>query len=125
MKNIRIVLFACLAVLLATACRKEDDQLIRPEITSNFFQLKTSPFTDNNTSKVYLNYGDPSRLIYESGDKLRICNERGEYKDFVVKYRTTSDGESPAVTADGWYAQCNEELTGNTFYAAYVDGFKD
>ena len=87
MKNIRIVLFACLAVLLATACRKEDDQLIRPEITSNFFQLKTSPFTDNNTSKVYLNYGDPSRLIYESGDKLRICNERGEYKDFVVKYR--------------------------------------
>ncbi len=125
MKNIRIALFACLALLLITACRKEDDQLMRPEVTSNLFMLKSSPFTDNNNSKVYLNYGDPSKLIYEDGDKVRICNESGVYKDFVVKYRTTSDGQSPAVTENGWYAQCDEELTGSVFYAVYVDGFKD
>lgn len=125
MKNIRIALFACLALLLITACRKEDDQLMRPEVTSNLFMLKSSPFTDNNNSKVYLNYGDPSKLIYEDGDKVRICNENGVYKDFVVKYRTTSDGQSPAVTENGWYAQCDEELTGSVFYAVYVDGFKD
>ncbi len=125
MKNIRIALFACLALLLITACRKEDDQLMRPEVTSNLFMLKSSPFTDNNNSKVYLNYGDPSKLIYEDGDKVRICNESGVYKDFVVKYRTTSDGQSPAVTSDGWYAQSNEELTGSVFYAVYVDGFKN
>ena len=125
MKNIRIALFACLALLLITACRKEDDQLMRPEVTSNLFMLKSSPFTDNNNSKVYLNYGDPSKLIYEDGDKVRICNENGVHKDFVVKYRTTSDGQSPAVTENGWYAQCDEELTGSVFYAVYVDGFKD
>lgn len=123
MKNIRIALIACLSALMFMACHKDEDLQLQT-ISSNFFKLNTTPYTDNNTSKVYLQYGDPSKLMYEDGDKLRISNERGEYGDFTIKYRTTSDGQSPAVTSNGWYAQGSDELSGNTFYAAFVDGFK-
>ena len=129
MRNIRIALYVCLAGLLATACQKDkiEEQLPLREYTTDIFKLKSAPFVDdNNGQKVYLQYTDmSSTLFYEDGDKIRIGSDLGGYGDFVIKYRTVSDGQSPAVTSDGWYAQGSAELTGNTFYAAYVDGFND
>ena len=129
MRNIRIALYVCLAGLLATACQKEkiEEQLPLKEYTTNIFKLKSAPLTDdNNGQKVYLQFGESSSsLFYEDGDKIKICSDLGDKGDFVIKHRTPSDGQSPTVTEEGWYAQGSAELTGNTFYAAYVDGYKD
>lgn len=123
MKNIRFSLIACLLCVVAVSCTKDKD--ILPEITTNMFRLEYAPVT-NNGAKVYLHYEDlSSRLLYEDGDKVLIRNEKGEGGDFVIKYRTTTDGQSPSVTENGWYAQGSTELTGNTFYAAFADGYKD
>ena len=124
MKNIRIALLACLVGLFAVACEKEQDESA-PEISTNIFKLNFEPFVENNGTKVWLQYGDPSKLFYEDGDKIRITSNHGISRDFVIKYRTTSDGQSPAVTEDGWYAQGTDTLGGNLFYAAFVDGYKD
>lgn len=124
MKNIRIALLACLMGLFAVACEKEQDEPA-PEISTNIFKLKFESFVEDNGTKVWLQYGDPSKLFYEDGDKIRITSNHGISRDFVIKYRTTSDGQSPAVTEDGWYAQGTDTLGGNLFYAAFVDGYKD
>lgn len=124
MKNIRIALLACLMGLFAVACEKEQDEPA-PEVSTNIFKLKFESFVEDNGTKVWLQYGDPSKLFYEDGDKIRVTSNHGISRDFIIKYRTTSDGQSPAVTEDGWYAQSNDTLGGNLFYAAFVDGYKD
>ena len=124
MKNIRIALLACLMGLFSVACEKEQDEPA-PELSTNIFKLKFESFVEDNGTKVWLQYGDPSKLFYEDGDKIRVTSNHGISRDFVIKYRTTSDGQSPAVTEDGWYAQSNDTLGGNLFYAAFVDGYKD
>ncbi len=124
MKNIRIALLACLMGLFAVACEKDQDEPA-PEVSTNIFKLKFESFVEDNGTKVWLQYGDPSKLFYEDGDKIRVTSNHGISRDFIIKYRTTSDGQSPAVTEDGWYAQSNDTLGGNLFYAAFVDGYKD
>lgn len=124
MKKICCALFACLVGLLAVSCEKQEEE--QQAISTNIFKLEFSPFTDENGTKVYLHYTDAqSTLLYEDGDKLRIYNQRGEGGDFVIKYRTISDGLTPQVDADGWYALGSASIEGSEFYAAFADGYKD
>ena len=122
MKRIRIALLACLAGLLAVACEKENETPLQ-DYSTNIFKVDVASFVDNNNNKVWLQYGDPSKLLYEEGDKIKITSNHGVSRDYVLKYRTTSDGLTPAVTENGWYAQGDDTLGGSVFYAAFVDGY--
>jgi hypothetical protein len=122
MKRIRIALLACLAGLLAVACEKENETPLQ-DYSTNIFKVDVASFVDNNNNKVWLQYGDPSKLLYEEGDKIKITSNHGVSRDYVLRYRTTSDGQSPAVTENGWYAQSDDTLGGSVFYAAFVDGY--
>lgn len=122
MKRIRIALVACLAGLLAVACEKENESQTQ-EYSTNIFKIDVASFVDNNNNKVFLQYGDPSKLLYEDGDKIKITSNHGVSRDYILKYRTTSDGLTPAVTQNGWYAQSDDTLGGSVFYAAFVDGY--
>lgn len=122
MKHIRIALLACLAGLLAVACEKENETPLQ-DYSTNIFKVDVASFVDNNNNKVWLQYGDPSKLLYEEGDKIKITSNHGVSRDYVLRYRTTSDGQSPAVTENGWYAQSDDTLGGSVFYAAFVDGY--
>ena len=70
MKRIRIALLACLAGLLAVACEKENETPLQ-DYSTNIFKVDVASFVDNNNNKVWLQYGDPSKLLYEDGDKIK------------------------------------------------------